>query len=90
MNDSKSPFVTHRSKILGQYGAAEWLRDAVLSMWNGSTYKVGLSKLVNLDDEHFRALSEMLDSYRRHGENDPAFMKIAEECRELEGATCRK
>ncbi len=82
--ESKSPFVVHRAKIIGDYGTAEWLRSVVLAMWNGSAHKVGLSKLVSLDDEHFRAFMEMLESYRRHGENDPAFLAIADECRELE------
>ena len=74
----------HLSPVLGSCGTAEWLRRVVLAMWNGSAYKVGLSKLESLDGEHFRALSEMLESYHKNGEDDPAFMAIAEECRELE------
>lgn len=76
-----SPFITHRDKILGHYSTAAWLRRLVLSMWNGKAYPVGLSQLTNLDDSHAKAVLEMLSSYRLQGENDPAFMTLAEECR---------
>lgn len=77
----QSPFITHRDKVLGYYSTAGWLRALVLAMWNGSAHKVGLSQLASLDDAHATATLEMIASYRRHGENDPAFMSLADECR---------
>lgn len=74
-----SPFEVHRDKILGHYSTAWWLRGVVMAMWNGDGYQVGLSHLVNLDADHFAAFAEMTAHYHRHGENDPAFMALANE-----------
>ena len=82
----QSPFEKHREKVLGHYATAEWLRRFVLSMWNGDGYQIGLSRLRSLDDQHFQAVIEMLTSYRLHGESDPDFMALADECRELHHA----
>lgn len=76
-----SPFHKHRDKVLGHYGTASWLRSVVLAMWNGTGYPVSLSKLTGLDAEHYEAFREMCDSYREHGEGDPAFMALADEVR---------
>lgn len=82
MNGPKiSPFAAHRDMVMGYYGTASWLRLLVLSMWNGSGYQVGLSPLRSLDGEHFGAALSMIQSYREHGERDPAFMALADECR---------
>ncbi|KFC61891.1 hypothetical protein [Massilia sp. LC238] len=75
-----SPFIKHRSKVLGGYGAAQFLESAVLAMYNGQDYKTGLSRLTNLDQDHLAAFLEMAESYARNGENDPAFMELAQEC----------
>lgn len=75
-----SPFETHREKILGHYSAARTLRDVVLALWNGQAYPVGLSSLTNLDAAHYRAFRDMVDHYHSQGENDPAFMRLADEC----------
>ena len=77
-----SPFLTHRTKVLGHYSTASWLRSVVMAMWNGSGHPVGLSKLTNLDAEHFAAFVEMLTHYRQVGENDPAFAKLVKEVEE--------
>lgn len=74
-----SPFEKHRDKVLGHYGTASWLRSLVLSMWN-SSFSVSLNRLPSLDNEHATAVFEMIESHRRHGEGDPAFMRLAEEC----------
>lgn len=78
-----SPFTTHRDKVLGQYGTASWLRSVVLAMWNGTGYQVGLSRLTSLDADHYAAFSEMIKSYHENGENDPAFMALANEVRAM-------
>ena len=76
---SESPFVRHRDKVLGYYSTAAWLRAVVLAMWDGSTHKVGLSKLAGVDADHHAAFSEMVAHYRATGENDPAFLSLVEE-----------
>lgn len=75
----KSPFEIHRDMVLGHYGTASWLRRLVLSMWN-SHYTVSMTRLPSLDDAHATAAIEMIESFHRHGEGDPAFMSLAEEC----------
>lgn len=77
----ESPFIRHRGKVLGHYSTASWLRRVVLAMWNGSACPVTLSPLTNLDTEHFTAFVEMVTHYRKVGENDPAFMQLADEVR---------
>lgn len=79
---AQSPFQTHRDKVLGYYSTASWLRAMVLALWRGSVHKVGLSQLVGLDDAHATAAFDMMASYRRHGERDPAFMALVDECRQ--------
>ena len=78
-----SPFTKHRDKVLGQYSTASWLRSVVLAMWNGTGYPVGLSRVASLDADHYAAFSEMLESYRDNGEDDPAFMALADEARAM-------
>jgi len=80
MIPKQSPFITHKDKILGGYGTARWMRQLVLAMWNGDKYKAGMSKLSNLDDAHFNAAIELMTWYREHGENDPDFIAVAEQC----------
>lgn len=75
-----SPFATHRNKVLGHYGTAFYLRRLVLSMWNGTGYPTGLSFLTGLDSDHAEAAFEMMRAYHLNGENDQAFMALAEEC----------
>jgi hypothetical protein len=76
----ESPFITHRNKVLGYYNTASWLRQLVLAMWSGSNHKVGLSQLAGVDEDHAKAALDMLHGYRKNGENDPAFMTLADEC----------
>jgi len=81
MTTKQSPFITHRDKVLGHYGTASFLRAIVLALWNGTDYKVGLSSINNLDQEHYAAFLEMIGQYRNIGESDPAFMSLADEVR---------
>lgn len=76
----ESPFITHRDKVLGYYNTSSWLRQLVLAMWSGNNHKVGLSQLAGVDEDHATAALEMLYGYRKNGENDPAFMALADEC----------
>lgn len=74
-----SPFDIHRSKVLGHYSTASWLRSVVMAMYSGSTHPVGLSVLASIDAEHFKAFNDMVAGYRQYGENDPAFMALAKD-----------
>lgn len=87
-----SPFETHQQKVLGFYGTASWLRSVVMALWRGSEQPVGLSQLVSLDAEHFKAFIDMVTHYRQFGENDPAFRKLAQavEARLEEEASARE
>lgn len=78
----QSPFFTHRSKVLGHYGTAGWLRSIVLSMWNGADHHVRLDKLSSIDTEHFTAVTEMMRHFRLHGEADPAFQQLVKDVQE--------
>lgn len=80
-NPRQSPFARHRDKVLGYYGTASFLRAVVLALWNGTDYKVGLSSINNLDQEHYTALMEMIAQYRHIGERDPDFMALADDVR---------
>lgn len=78
---NQSPFLEYRDMVMGHYGTASWLRSLVMAMWNGSGYPVGLSQLGSVDEDHFNAAMAMLRQYRAHGENDCAFMALAEDIR---------
>jgi hypothetical protein len=77
----ESPFQRHRGLVLGHYATAAWLRSVVMAMWNGHDYKVGLGQLGSLDARHFDACMDLFAHYRKHGENDPAFLRLADEVR---------
>lgn len=77
-----SPFIIHREKILGNYGAAHFLQSIMLAMYNGKIYKADLCGLTNLDQEHLEAFLQMTVAYARHGENDSIFLSLARECLE--------
>ena len=76
---STSPFEIHRSKVLGHYSTAAWLRAVVMALFSGSSHKVGLSNLASIDAEHFKVFNDMVTGYRQNGENDPAFMALAKD-----------
>lgn len=78
----ESPFQQYRHLVLGHYSTAAWLRMLVMAMWNGNAYKAGLSQLANVDEKHFDAAVRMMAHFRKHGENDPAFMSLADAIRE--------
>lgn len=74
-----SPFETHEAVLRdGSYGASESLQDLVLSLWNGQGWPIDMGRLArNADARHWAIALELLESYRRHGEDDPVFMAIA-------------
>lgn len=78
-----SPFLRHRSVILGNYGTAERLQQLVLNLWNGN-FPVSLGMLLaNADQRHKHIALELITSYAEHRENDPHFMNLAAEIRDL-------
>lgn len=78
----ESVFKKYRPMVLGYYGTAAWLRQLILSMWNGAAYQVELSRIACIDSDHAQAVFDMLLSYREHGRNDREFMILAQECQD--------
>lgn len=74
-----SPFKTHRDVVLADYGTAGKLRSLVMGLWNGHGYPFDLSSVSGFDKRHFAIAIELIQSYHRLGENDKAFMALAEE-----------
>jgi hypothetical protein len=76
-----SPFETHAAVLRdGRYGASQSLQDLVLSLWNGEGWPLDMGRLArNADAAHWAIAVSLLESYRRHGETDPAFMTLAAE-----------
>src|SRR3546814_10343992 len=50
-------------------------------MYNGQDYKIGLSQLSGMDNQHFQAFSQMIIYYRLQGENDPSFIGLVGDIR---------
>ncbi len=76
-----SPFTTHHDTIMGYYGTAARLRSLVMSLWNGAAFPFELSCLGSFDSRHYAIALDLIQSYRRLGENDEAFMALADEIR---------
>lgn len=72
-----SPFRTYRAQIMGFYSTGQRLASLVLHLYNCRWDTDLPSLLANADEEHVRIALELLDSYARHGENDPEFMSLA-------------
>lgn len=78
-----SPFLRYRDVVLQEYDTALKLRALVLHLWNDG-WPVRLGNLMaNADARHKRIAFELIASYAEHGENDPHFMHLAEEIRDL-------
>lgn len=78
-----SPFARYRTTILGGYTTARRLQALTLHLYNSNS-PVEISRLLaNADERHQRIALELLASYARLGENDHAFMLLAEEIRDL-------
>ena len=86
INDIKdvSPFLRYRREVLADDSIGTLLRALVLNLWNGQQ-GISLGELFsNADDYHTRIALEMITGYTRLGENDPQFMALAAEIRDLE------
>ena len=87
MNDVKdvSPFLRYRREALADDATGRQLRALVLNLWGGRQ-GLNLSTLfMDADEHHTRIALEMIAGYTRLGENDPQFMALAAEIRDLEG-----
>ncbi len=73
-----SPFVTHTSAIMGEYGTAAKLRRFVLSLYNGRAFPCDLSDVRGMDRKHFEIFNELVSSYHKLGENDREFIMLAD------------
>jgi hypothetical protein len=77
-----SPFLRHREVILGGYSTACQLRRLVAHLYNGA-WKCDLPRLFgNADTKHTLIALELIESYSRRGERDPAFMAIGSDIAE--------
>lgn len=75
-----SPFARYRAEIKGGYSTALRLSSLVLHLYNGNQWTLDLPTfLTNADERHVAIALELLDSYAKHGENDPDFMDLARE-----------
>ncbi|MDD5175778.1 MAG: hypothetical protein PHQ05_05075 [Sterolibacterium sp.] len=81
INDT-SPFARYRKEILGTYTTAERLQALTLHLWNYHNPVNVAALLINADEKHRRIALEMIASYAVWGENDPAFMLLADEIRD--------
>lgn len=79
-----SPFLRYRSVILDHYGTAERLAMLTLHLWNYNYPDQLGPLLLNADRRHKAIAMELIASYAHHGENDPHFMNLASEIRDLQ------
>lgn len=78
MATKPSPFSEHAELVLkGQYSTAQWLKNLVLSLWNGRLYPIGMSGLGRCDARHAAIAVSFIQHYAEHGEADEAFMRLA-------------
>lgn len=83
---AESPFLRHREVILSHYSTAEKLQALVLHLRNdGNPMRLG-SLFLNADRRHQGIAMDLIASYARQGENDPHFMNLANEIRDLQKA----
>lgn len=80
---NESPFAAYRHEILGHYSTARRLQELVLHLWNDCNPLYLASLFMNADERHTRIALELIASYTTHGENDPHFMNLAAEIRDL-------
>lgn len=77
-----NPFVKHRDTLLfADHGGARRLQALALNLYNGAEWPVDMGSLASyLDREYWDRALEMLEWYRKYGENDPEFMTV---CRHM-------
>jgi hypothetical protein len=81
-----SPFIAYRNEILGHYSTARRLQDLTLHLWNSGNPLRLSDLLMNADTRHRLIALEMIASYSSLGENDPDFMRLADEIRDMREA----
>ena len=82
-NKEVSPFLRYRQEILGHYGTAAALRSLTMNLWGGAPCRLG-ALFMNADPHHARIALECIAAYTQRGENDPHFMRLAEDIRAME------
>lgn len=78
-----SPFLRYRDVILDGYSTARRLADLTLHLWNPHNLMELGCLFRNADRRHKAIAMELIASYAEHGENDPHFMHLADEIRDL-------
>lgn len=74
---SESPFLKYRDILTNQsYSAAGALQDFALSCYNGSLGQFRGDSIGNFDTQHFEIFLELVNYYRRHGENDQHLLEV--------------
>ena len=74
---SDSPFLKYRDILLHQsYSAAGALQDFALSCYNGSLGQFRGDSIGNFDSKHFGIFLELVNYYRKHGENDQYLLAV--------------
>lgn len=84
-----SPFLRHREEILGGYSTAQRLSALTLHLWNDNNPVRLASLFGNADTRHTRIAMELIASYATNGENDPQFMNLADEIRDLKAVAAQ-
>jgi len=77
-----NPHVEHRSLLLcADHGGARRLQALALNLYNGSDWPVDMGSLASYLDSNYWAIAlDMMEWYRKYGENDQAFMGL---CRQM-------
>lgn len=78
-----SPFLRYRTEILGNCDTAAAMRGLVLNLWGAGPCNLGFL-FMNADPHHTRIALECIAAYTQRGENDPHFMKLADDIRAME------
>lgn len=74
---NESPFLKYRDILLHEsYSAAGALQDFALSCYNGSLGQFRGDSIGNFDQAHFGIFLELVNHYRRHGENDEHLLNV--------------
>lgn len=87
--DYESPFLRHREEILGCYSTAQRLSALSLHLWNDNNPVRLASLFGNADTRHTLIALELIASYAVQGENDPHFMNLADEIRDLKSVAAQ-
>lgn len=79
-----SPFLRYRKEIMGNNPTAGRLRGLLLNLYGLRSARNLNVLFTNADEHHKRIALELIASYAHHGDNDPQFIALAGEVRDLE------